>query len=201
MGKRTPVYANRKSKSGSGARYITGHFEEIKFNEKDEEILTKICAHPEFINGIKQIKSNYEASLMLYHQLTSDADNIATMNDLGITVKELKDKLANMPSRVEAHLYKFSDQMSGLESSLLSLWSLIERAKLTMPMPKTKPKDPATGAKTDAARGLRNHFKKFGLPFTRKQINNKENFCPADVCLKIIIGDFNTDDHLRNAKK
>jgi hypothetical protein len=199
MAKRKPVY---------GGYTIADWVDAPVFNELQIATINEICSDALFADGVYRIAAHYVTVTKLNNKLTSAADDLVTVDDLEEKVNTLCSNLDNLPARVDAHLYKFNDQMDDLKNSLRLLAICIAAAKKVMPKPKTK--SSSAGPKHEVARMMKSLFDEFGLKFIHTPPISKTSLSgpwAAGVCMKLVInrdkielGDQAISSYIKSAK-
>jgi len=169
--------------------YILEEVHPVVLTTAQALILSKICQKQEFSEGVIAIAEEYECIVRTHRRLTSAADDVATIDDLEKRVLDLYGVLNKIPARIDAHLWRFNEDMPGLVVSLAKLLSCIQSAKETIPKPKTKTK--SAGPKQEAAIRLKNLFERFGVPYVHSiPVSKKLEGGPlwgAGECFKIVL--------------
>lgn len=199
MGNRKPVYGDTR---------IAEWVEAPAFDERQIAVIRAICPDEQFAAEVHRIAAHYVTVTKLHGKLTSAADDLVTVEDLEEKVNTLRANLGSLPARVDAHLYKFSDQMGDLRNLLSALAICISSAKDVMPKPKTK--TATAGPKHEAARLMRDLFEKFDLSFTHTPPVSKgltPKMWAAGECMKIVLnrdkielGDQAISGYIKSAK-
>lgn len=199
MANRKPVYKDNR---------IAEWVDAPAFNEKQIAMIRAICPDEQFASEVHRIAAHYVTVTKLHNRLTSPADDLVTVEDLEEKVNTLRANLGNLPARVDAHLYKFSDRMDNLKGLLSALSICISSAKDVMPQPKTK--TPSAGPKHEAARMMMSLFDNFGLKFTHTPPISKDvqaRVWAAGECMKLVLnrnqvelGDQAISGYIKSAK-
>lgn len=200
MANRKPVYEDNR---------IAEWVEAPVFDERQIAVIRAICPDEQFATEVHRIAAHYATVTKLHSRLTSAADDLVTVEDLEEKVNTLRENLGNLPARVDAHLYKFSDQMDNLRSLLSALAICISSARDVMPKPKTKTS--SAGPKHEAARMMMSLFDNFGLKFTHTPPISKDvlpRVWAAGECMKLVLnrnkvelGDQAISGYIKSAKK
>jgi|GEM_PF-6390717 len=198
MSKQSPVYRDNR---------IAEWVDRIAFEQSQISIITSVCDDAAFLYELRNIAETYATVKKLHAKLTTDRENIATMADLGDSVASLLVKLNGLPARVDAHLYKFSDEMPNLKRLLSILNIQISAAKTSLPKPSTN--RPSTGPERSAAQSLVHLFDRHGLECVESApIPGTSKVWAAGECMKIIftgrrpiLGDHAISDYIKSARK
>lgn len=133
--------------------------------KEQREILTNICNDPEFITSVADTVGDYRADIELYKQIPNDSEELATMEDLQKSIRELERKLRmGLNWRAGAHLYKVCDDIDIARKRLRKIDIETTQALQKIGKPKAGRKN--DGAKKAAARRFYALFTRHSIPWT-----------------------------------